>query len=121
MGKRFVIHIHSGYGPLHYDLMLAEGKSLATWQLSRSPIDLRMGEDLPAHRLPNHRSAYLNYEGPVSRHRGRVEALDRGEYELLSQEQDRWEIRFNGCKIQGCYELVRCIKPQWVLRRLPES
>ena len=123
MQRSFVIHAHSGHGEFHYDMMLSGGEGLATWRLLRSPADVAVGEDLSARRLPDHRPAYLTYEGPVSDGRGQVAILDRGNYELLSEQPARWEFRLEGSKISGRYELVR--EPDgedaWTLHRLPDD
>ena len=44
-----------------------------------------------ATRLPDHRLAYLEYEGPVSGNRGVVRRIDSGKYEI-----DGNTIRFQG-------------------------
>jgi len=118
-----VIHEHSGYGELHYDLMLSLGESLATWRLPKPPLGLQPGDEIPARKLPDHRKAYLTYEGPVSGNRGAVKILDKGTCDPLGELSDRWEIRFLGRRIRGRWELVQ-IEPEsdsWLLRRLQES
>ena len=123
MRRAFVIHIHEGYGRLHYDLMLAHGDALATWELLSCPVGMKVGEALPARKLPDHRTAYLDYEGPVSGERGSVSRLERGSYELLVQIGERWEFRLEGSEIRVRYELRRGA-PQgesWALRRLPDQ
>ena len=123
MQRRFVIHLHSGYGQLHYDLMLSHGQALATWQLWRPPTEIEPGQTASARRLPDHRVAYLTYEEPVSRGRGKVTMLDEGNYELLAELPDRWEFRLEGQTLKGCYQLVRSSRDPdaWTLRRLPED
>jgi hypothetical protein len=123
MQQAFVIHIHSGHGRSHYDLMLLRGETLATWQLLRSPVALEVGESLAARKLPDHRAAYLTYEGPLSRERGKVKRLDRGSYQLLTEQSERWELVFNGQKITGRYELEYCGPDvnAWIFRRLSED
>ena len=120
MAAAFVVQIHSGYGELHYDLMLECGDALATWQLARSPEGLAAGCDMPAARLDDHRKAYLAYEGPVSRGRGEVRILDRGTYDLLARGDDRWEFDLHGGALRGRFELSRPAGADapWLLRRL---
>jgi len=119
----FVIQIHSDYGPLHYDLMLARGEVLATWRLAVSPAELAEGREVRAKKLEDHRLAYLSYEGPVSRGRGRVAILDKGTYELLDEQEDRWEARFDGRLVKGTFELkrLRGSADEWTLSRLHEA
>lgn len=96
MSTRFVILAHSGQGPIHYDLMLARGRSLATWRLPRAPGDLSPGRDVPVKKLPDHRAAYLDYEGPISGGRGRVRRVAAGMYELLETDARHWLVRLAG-------------------------
>ena len=123
MARDFVIQIHSGYGPLHYDLMLARGEALATWQLTVSPAEMAAGQEVGAKKLADHRLAFLRYEGPVSKGRGRVAVLDKGTYELLEEAEGRWRICLNGRAVQGAFELKRrgeCAD-EWAFRRLGEK
>ena len=124
MAKAFVIHLHTGHGPRHYDLMLERGDGLATWQLGGDPAALAAGESMPAARLPDHRRAYLTYEGPVSRGRGQVERIDRGTCELIRADEAHWDIRLEGQRCRGRFELVAGDDPSepWTLtRREPDQ
>lgn len=123
MAREFVIHEHIGCSETHYDLMLSCGEALATWQLPQRPMDLAVGGQLPAQKLPDHRTAYLTYEGPVSGGRGHVRNLDAGCYELLAESPDRWEVRFAGRDLIGTWELVRTAPAGegWTLRRLTDD
>ena len=123
MAREFVIHQHSGYGELHYDLMLSRGEALATWRLATAPLDLQIGDETHARKRPDHRQDYLSYEGPISGGRGEVKMIDKGTYELLRELPDRWEIRFSGREIRGRWELVRTepASDSWALRRLSED
>jgi len=119
MPKRFVILIHSGLGAEHYDLMLEQAELLATWQLSGSPGELARGQGIAARRIGDHRAAYLEYEGPVSRNRGTVKQLDKGTYELLAADESRWEFELAGRKLRGRFELRHSgAAEEWTLQRL---
>lgn len=120
MAKRFVIHIHRGCGPEHYDLMLEHGPALATWRLSRAPENLADGETIEALRIPDHRLAYLDYEGPVSCGLGNVVAWDAGGYEVPALNESRWEFRLAGRKLQGRFELRRLGGEKWALTHLAD-
>jgi hypothetical protein len=74
---RFVVLEHTWRG-VHWDLMLESGETLRTWAID-APIVTET--TLPARILPDHRLAYLEYEGPISWDRGTVRRLDRGTYE----------------------------------------
>ncbi len=118
MSGEFVIHVHTGDGRLHYDLMLPHGQSLATWQLATPPGELEEGQEIPAKRLPDHRSVYLTYEGPISGGRGQVEILDKGTFELLTEAPGHWTVRLGGCRTQGTFDLVqRSPDNEWIIRR----
>ena len=105
MAKAFVIHFHSGCGGDHYDLMLEGEGKLFTWQLEQSPLELAVGQALPARRIADHRIEYLQYQGPVSRNRGCVARIDAGTCEIISTAPDRWLFRLSGGVIQGLFEI----------------
>jgi DNA polymerase ligase (LigD)-like protein len=123
VAESFVIHAHSGHGPLHYDFMLEQGHALVTWRLPCPPHVLATGTSMEAKKIQDHRPAYLDYQGPVSNHRGRVSRVDRGEYEALDQSDTCWKIRLLGECTQGRYEL-RLQSPRterWSLTRVSED
>jgi len=96
MSTRFVILAHSGQGPMHYDLMLARGRSLATWHLPCLPADLPPARAVAAEKLADHRAAYLDYEGPVGGNRGEVRRVAAGMYETTHLDADHWQVRLAG-------------------------
>jgi hypothetical protein len=89
---RFVVQSHSDPAGRHYDLMLEDGRALATWRIDRLISELAPGEAIDAIELPPHRLAYLSYEGPVSGNRGEVEIALAGEYETVCRGDDEWEF-----------------------------
>ena len=64
--------------PLHWDFLLEDAGTLLTWALAESPA---AGRPIAADALTNHRTAYLDYEGPVSGNRGSVTRWDAGTFE----------------------------------------
>jgi hypothetical protein len=78
--------------------MLESGEALRTWALAESPA---LGAVIAAEQLPDHRRAYLDYEGPVSGERGIVCRWDSGEFTVLSESADRLVIRFIGERLNG--------------------
>ena len=107
--RRFVLLRHESSETGHWDLMLDTGDALATWQLLDDPHALGSGAPaapLRARRLRDHRRAYLDHEGPVSRHRGQVTRVDGGEYAMLAQEPDSWTVRLAGSLLNGTFRLV---------------
>jgi hypothetical protein len=69
-------------GESHYDWMIAvdpAGRSpLVSYRLAGRPDRLAAGEKIGATAIGEHRPLYLDYEGPVSGGRGRVERVRRG-------------------------------------------
>jgi hypothetical protein len=100
---RFVILAHDHPDGLHYDFMLEIGKALKTWSLAEPPT---IGVEQPAELLPDHRLAYLNYEGPVSNNRGTVTQWDKGTFEIVEQTDKSLTIELFGEKIRGQAKLV---------------
>lgn len=74
VGQRFVILEHD-HPFLHWDLMIEQAGALKTWRLLEQPVP---GKWLAAEGLPDHRTAYLSYEGEVSGNRGMVKRLTSG-------------------------------------------
>ncbi len=108
---RYVILTHD-HPKLHWDFMLEWGGALRTWRLMQ---ELSLG-DIPAEPLPDHRIAYLDYEGPISGNRGTVTRWDSGDYEALQGVPLR--IRLTGTRIQAVAELH--VKPdETIWRFLP--
>ena len=93
MTLRYVVHHHEGIPQPHYDFMFetAPGLALTTFRIIRWPVE--SGDQLE--RLPDHRAAYLDYEGPVSGNRGNVRRIDRGQLDILTQSDTEWLLRIN--------------------------
>jgi len=109
---RFVLLFHEcppGFRfPSHWDLMLESDGALRTWALSEIPSSIAAGTNpIPAQQLPDHRIAYLEYEGPVSENRGQVTRWDTGEYELVRESDQEISLLFSGQKLAGRWQLVR--------------
>jgi hypothetical protein len=96
---RFVLLEHRWNG-VHWDLMLeaTDGRTLHTWAIDAPVVS---GVDLPARRLPDHRVAYLEYEGAVSGGRGSVRRVDAGEYERVEWTAERVQVRLVGAQLVG--------------------
>ena len=82
--QRFTILEHN-HPFLHWDLLIQQGDVLATWRLLQRP---GKGTWIPAEKLPDHRLLYLDYEGPVSNHRGTVSRFSTGQISELSAGSD---------------------------------
>jgi hypothetical protein len=112
---RFVILRHEGtpqYKPgVHWDLMFEFGSALKTWALGKLPAPQHV---VTAEQLPDHRLAYLEYEGPVSRDRGTVGRFDFGQYQLIEHSDERWVVALTGERLRGRLVLVRVGgSPRW--------
>ncbi len=75
MSNRFVILLHESPRGDHWDLMLETGTlenpRLTTWSLPPQQMPAQNISFICAGtQLPDHRIAYLDYEGPISDHRG---------------------------------------------------
>lgn len=99
---RYVILEHD-HPVLHWDLMLESDGVLRTWRLSQPPTP---GVEIAALALPDHRLAYLDYEGPVSGNRGTVSRWDRGEYSFTPSTSGELMLDLRGERINGRARLV---------------
>ncbi len=84
--------------PTHWDFMLESGEVLRTWALAEEPT---IGSAITAESLPDHRMAYLEYEGLVSGDRGTVTRWDAGRYELVSETDDFLLVTLSGKRLSG--------------------
>jgi hypothetical protein len=96
MGRMVLLRHTLGDGSWHYDWLLdpagpgpgrrgrapesgADERRLITFRLSDRPDALSVAQVLHGVRLPDHRALYLDFEGPLSDGRGRVERVAVGE------------------------------------------
>ena len=94
---RFTISHHTGSGEGdHYDLMLERGETLQTWRLRNTSFQ----NPQTAVQIKDHRKTYLDYEGEVSRGRGRVRIWDTGTYALDEDRPDRIRVALSGRQIR---------------------
>jgi hypothetical protein len=98
---RFVILEHD-HPELHWGFMLEAGDVLRTWRLAGPP---RADGPVPATAAPDHRRAYLDYEGPVSGNRGRVRRWDAGVFAWEVEEDGRVAVRVEGARLRGTVRL----------------
>lgn len=98
---QFVLLEHD-HPELHWDFMLESGEVLLTWRLDRIPTK---AAEFDAVALPDHRTAYLDYEGPVSGDRGSVVRVDRGMFELIAAEDGSLTARLSGKCLHGTARL----------------
>jgi hypothetical protein len=91
----------------HWDLMLEWGPALRTWAVASELSD---ANDAEAESLPDHRLAYLDYEGPVSGDRGSVSRWDAGHYEVESDRNGDLIVLVRGRRLSG--KLSLCQQPE---------
>ena len=95
--------------------MLEQADALLTWELQQLPkcwatvlgleeFNLDTVSALP---LPDHRTLYLDYEGPLTENRGHVTRCDCGDYYLIKQNESSLEFTLAGKKLAGQVRLVR--------------
>ncbi len=90
---RFAILCHDGPRGRHWDFLLEGPAALRSWALPQLP---QAGAELICEALPDHRLAYLDYEGSISDGRGTVARLDRGTYAVVSENPQELLIELCG-------------------------
>lgn len=89
----------------HFDLMLESNGVLKTWSLDKPPMEYRAVRRLlpvqPIKALPDHRMAYLTYEGKISRNRGSVKIWDKGVYQKIIWKNSFRAVVLKGQRIAG--------------------
>lgn len=98
---------------MHYDVMFEWHGTLRTWAVETEP---RPGIELRARALPDHRLAYLDYEGPISGDRGHVRRVDRGTYEPIHWLPDRVDAVLAGSVFRGLTSIRQMSDQDWLLR-----
>lgn len=91
----------------HWDLMLDTGTVLRTWALADFPA---LDSPITAMQLPDHRRAYLDYEGPVPGDRGSVVRQDKGRYEVLEARPGLLTVRLESLCLNGILHLQQDFK-----------
>jgi hypothetical protein len=88
---RYTILWHDGIAEPHFDLMFQTrpGSALATWRSLAWPIE----RETPLVRLKDHRRDFLEYEGELTGHRGRVRRVAGGTCELSIGQNAIWQVR----------------------------
>lgn len=119
---RFVILEHD-HPFLHWDLMLEQDGTLRTWRLLEKPERTNQsGTEIEAERLADHRSAYLEYEGPVSGDRGSVTRWDSGRYSISNSSGDHLCLHMDGQRLSGDFVIERVAgSAGWSFRRIHQA
>ncbi|MEW6026407.1 MAG: DNA polymerase ligase N-terminal domain-containing protein [Planctomycetota bacterium] len=116
---RFVIQKHRKRKSVHFDLMLESGSTLKTWSFTSPLKEYKSRFTVqPLKQLPDHRKAYLSYEGRVSRNRGTVKIWDRGVCRKIVWEDDFKAVVVKGRMIAGLLVILSLpLRPR--LRLIP--
>jgi bifunctional non-homologous end joining protein LigD len=104
----FVVHKHHA-SRLHYDFRLEMAGVLRSWAVPKEPSDER-GVKRLAIQVEDHALAYADFEGDIgegSYGAGKVEIWDRGEYELVEQQDGFFRFVLHGRRMQGTWKLIR--------------
>jgi len=101
---RFALLIHDSPRGLHYDFCLEDGEILRTWALPRLP---EPEIEIICDALADHRSIYLDYEGPISGKRGTVIRSDGGTFVVLTWTENEIVVQLAGTKFGGRVALQR--------------
>jgi hypothetical protein len=106
--RRFVVLYHEtpagSARETHFDFMLEHNGALRTWALEKIPAT---DEFVMAEQLPDHRLAYLEYEGEITGDRGRVSRVEGGQYELTTESETEITVQLHGGKMLGALRLTR--------------
>ena len=101
--SRFAILIHD-HPFLHWDLLVEQAGVLRSWRLLESPVRWLLAASpivLSAESIAEHRLAYLDYEGPVSRERGSVQRWDGGNVDWLEDSAGKIRLKLAGTRLHG--------------------
>ena len=118
---RFVLLTHD-HPFVHWDLLLEDAETARTWRLLECPARWLVDPSitLVAEAIADHRLMYLDYEGPVSRERGRVVRWDHGEVEWLAESESSVRLRLSGLQLVGDLTLDHEMsQPLWSARFSP--
>jgi hypothetical protein len=101
---RFVVLQHESPRGRHWDFMLETGAALATWALPEAPD---AAGAMLVEALPDHRLAFLDYEGPISGQRGSVTRWDAGTYVFERRSDTELSVKLDGNRLVGTATLVQ--------------
>lgn len=122
--SRFVLLTHD-HPFVHWDLLVQRGEVLRSWRLLESPDRWRSAAEsttLSAEAIGDHRLLYLDYEGSVSRERGRVARWDHGQAEWLAESETSVRLRLKGARLFGELTLDReTSQPLWSAQFSPAT
>ncbi len=119
-----VLLLHRGHGPDHYDWFFEHpadrAGALVSWRVLTPIQDWASGFELE--RRPDHRRAYLHFEGPVSGDRGVVQAVSRGRIKVVHWSAGAAILDLTMSGFAGRLQLQQSEGDRWTARHesLPE-
>lgn len=117
--RRFVLLRHTECDRPHWDFLLEQEDSLATWQSYHDPLPARQ-EGSELFKIADHRKMYLDFEGRLSENRGLLERVCVGTYTLLEKNSQLWRVRLASSGLVGEFELRSAGDERWVLEKVAE-
>ncbi len=111
---RFVIHHHIRSNESHWDLMLEkqDGEALMTWRVERG-----FGGE-KAVRIFDHPMRFLDYEGAVENGSAKVEMVDKGQYSVFEESEEKIGILLDGERVRGKFFLELQEGDKWSIREV---
>lgn len=111
MGRWVLLKHDMPDGTWHYDWMLQRPGSgmnepLITFRVNERPDDPRVWE-MAAERLPDHRAAYLEYEGEVTGGRGRVRRIAQGACLVMQDDGNEFRVHMLDAPARQWIGIVR--------------
>jgi len=114
---RFAVLVHD-HPFRHWDVLLQTGETCRTWRLLDSPESPGPWRAEP---LPDHRTYYLDYAGPVSGDRGTVTPWDTGPLIWLTCTPTHVRVLCRGNHWFGALSLRQQTDCQWQAEFSPQA
>ena len=103
---KFVIQQHERQDePTHWDLMLEKSDVLETYRVNKPPEEWGKGL-IEAVKIFNHPLKFLTYQGSVNNGKGNVTIADSGVYRLLTENENKLTVDFEGVIVKGIKEII---------------
>ena len=111
-------HTLSDY-TFHYDFLIKKNDILQCWQFS-SIANIEIGELIFCKKIFDHRLKYLNYQGPISNNRGKVQIIQNGFLEIIIQEDNLVRFRIDSELLNGNFEIRKIQSEAWEFKKLSD-
>jgi len=93
----------------HYDLRLSFEGVAKSWAIPKEP-PTKKGIKRLAVQVEDHEIDYMSWEGTIPKGQygaGTVKIWDKGSYETVEKDKDKWIFNLNGKELKGIYVLLR--------------